>query len=76
MPKELPTMQEVQQKLFLTNKDIQVMFSCGASKAVEIKKAIQSHQDSYGGIFKSRVSMTDVRAWLKANRNKTKGDVN
>jgi hypothetical protein len=52
------------------------MFSCGASKAVEIKKAIQSHQDSYGGIFKSRVSMTDVKAWLKANRNKNKGDVN
>ena len=40
MPKELPTMQEVQQKLFLTNKDIQVMFSCGASKAVEIKNSI------------------------------------
>lgn len=74
MPKDLPTMEEVQKKLFLTNKDLQVMFSCGANKAVEIKKAIQSHQDSYGGLFKSRVAMTDVRSWLKANRgNKSKG---
>lgn len=73
MPKPMPTLQEVQQKLFLTNKDLQVLFSCGANKAVEIKKAVLQHQDSFGGIFKSRVAMADVKAWLKANKNRRQG---
>ena len=70
MRKDLPKLEEVQQKIFLTNKDIQVLCCCGESKATEIKKAVQASQDSYGGIFKTRISMADFQAWLKTNRRR------
>ena len=67
------TYKPITSSILLTFQDLQVLFSCGANKAVEIKKAVQQHQDSFGGIFKSRVAMADVKSWLKANKNRRQG---
>ena len=72
MKQGLPSIEEVREKYFYTNKDIQVLCSCGSNKATQIIKAILDNQDSFAGIFKTRISKDDFEAWLKSNRRKKK----
>lgn len=72
MKSGLPTIEEVKQKYFYGNKDIQVLCGCGSNKATQILKAVLENQDSFAGIFQTRVSKEDFEAWLKSNRKKKK----
>ena len=72
MSKNLPTIEEVREKYFYGNRDIQVLCGCGANKATQILKAVLNNQDSFAGIFQSRVSKEDFEAWLRSNRRKKK----
>ena len=73
--KNLPTLEEVKEKIIIGNKDIQVLFGCSHSTASKIINAIHATQDSFDGMLRGKVHKADLDAYLKANRKKTRVSV-